>query len=302
MVKKVKRIGVGVDLDGDDPSFAAQTAAALARRTGAALDLIHVVHLPPLYSQVLSPIQSQVGDPGAVVRRILEKLQALAASPLFAGLQVSCHAPVGTPHAALVECCREQGDDLIVIGAHRRGAVARLLLGRTGERVLRHAPVPVLAARAPLAEKPRVILAATDFSLGSRGALDEALALARTWEARVVMVHVMEPVAHLYGWAADLAGGDVYLAEPRELEPEWQKLLAELDTKGVVCEHRTEKGEPALVIPALAKSLSADLVVVGTHGRSAIAHALLGSVAEGVARNAETSVLTVPSKAAPVAI
>jgi len=301
-VKKVKRIGVGVELDGDAPSLAAQSAAALARRTGAALDLIHVVHLPPLYSHVLSPIQSQLDDRGEVVRRILEKLQALASAAEFGGLEVSCHAPVGTPHAALVECCRDNGDDLIVVGAHRRGAVARLLLGRTGERVLRHAPVPVLMVRSAPAEKPRVILAATDFSPGSRGALDEALALARTWEAKVVMVHVMEPVAHLYGWAADLAGGDVYLAEPKELEPEWQKLLTQIDTSGVVCEHRTEKGEPALVIPELAKSLNADLVVVGTHGHSALAHVLLGSVAEGVARNCEVSVLTVPSKAAPVAI
>lgn len=302
MVKKAKRIGIGIDLDGDEPSPAAQSGAVLARHIGAAVDLVHVVHLPPLYNHVLSPIQSQLGEPGELVRRILEKVQAQASTPLFAGLDVSCHAPIGVPHVELVECCRAQGDDLIVIGAHRRGVVERLLLGRTGDRVLRHAAVPVLIARAALAEKPRLILAATDFSPASHLALEEALVLARAWAAKVVMVHVMEPVAHLYGWAANLAGGDVYLAETQELEPEWQKLLGRLDSAGVVCEHRTEKGEPEVVIASLAKSLRADLVVVGTHGRSAIAHALLGSVAEGVVRNVETSILTVPSKAEPVSI
>jgi nucleotide-binding universal stress UspA family protein len=299
LVEKLDRIGVGVDLGDDEPSDALRAAGVLARRAKAGVDLVHVVHLPPLYNRVVSPIQSSLREPDGLIAKLGEKLAGVAADPALAGLDVRCHLPVGVPHAGLISCCRAQGDDVIVIGAPRRGAVGRLLLGRTAERTLRNAPIPVLVAKRQLAEAPGVILAATDFSTASRPALEEAVVLARSFAARLVLIHVMEPVAHLYGWAADLAGGDVYLVEPHELEPEWESLMSDLDIEGIACEHVTEKGDPVQVIALAAESFDADIIVLGTHGRSALAHALLGSVAEGVARHAERSVMTVRSAALP---
>jgi universal stress protein A len=58
-------------------------------------------------------------------------------------------------------------------------------------------------------------------------------------------------------------------------------------------EQQTIKGEVSTTVVAAAESLKADLIVMGTHGRTGLTHALLGSVAEGVARSAHTSVLTV---------
>ena len=58
-------------------------------------------------------------------------------------------------------------------------------------------------------------------------------------------------------------------------------------------EQQTIKGDVATTIAAAAESLAADLIVMGTHGRTGLTHALLGSVAEGVARAADTCVLTV---------
>jgi nucleotide-binding universal stress UspA family protein len=85
----------------------------------------------------------------------------------------------------------------------------------------------------------------------------------------------------------------MYVFEPADLEPEWKALIDSLPLDGVTWEQQTIKGEVSTAITGAATSLSSDLIVMGTHGRTGLAHALLGSVAEGVARAADTSVLTV---------
>ena len=108
-----------------------------------------------------------------------------------------------------------------------------------------------------------------------------------------MLLHVIEPIVQAYAWATDLAGGEIYVIEPEELQPEWDALIKSLDLSGVQWEQQTIKGETSTTVAATAEALHADLIVMGTHGRTGLAHALLGSVAEGVARAADTCVLTV---------
>jgi nucleotide-binding universal stress UspA family protein len=285
----LKRIGVGTNFS-PEADLAVRSASTLARATGAHLDLVHVVHRPALYERVLH--RQHLTD-AALQGRATEHLRQSAAGSIPAGLDASYHVRIGTPHEELLAACRELGDGLIVVGARKRSGIADLLVGRTAERILRKADVPVLLARRALAEKPACILAPTDFSDASRPALMEAIALARRWGARLVLLHVIEPIVQAYAWATDLAGGEIYVIEPAELQPEWDALTAGLPLDGVTWEQRTIKGEVSTTVAAAAQSLAADLIVVGTHGRTGLTHALLGSVAEGVARVADTSVLTV---------
>jgi nucleotide-binding universal stress UspA family protein len=80
---------------------------------------------------------------------------------------------------------------------------------------------------------------------------------------------------------------------PTDLEPDWQQFLHGLPLEGISWETQTREGPAAPTIADVAAQLEADLVVIGTHGRTGIAHVLLGSVAEAVLRLTSCSVLTI---------
>jgi nucleotide-binding universal stress UspA family protein len=287
-MQNLKRVCVGSNFS-PESELAVQSAVRLARATGASVDFVHVVHRPALYERVLH--RHPLSDDELSTRALAHLRETTAA--LAAGIDTRHHVRVGTPFAELIAACRELNSDLLVVGVRKRAALTDLLIGSTAERVLRKASVPVLLARRALPDKPKSILAPTDFSEGSRPALLEAIALARRWGARLSILHVIEPIVQSYAWATDLAGGEMYVVEPADLEPEWKALIDGLPLDGVTWEQQTIKGEVSTAITGAATSLSSDLIVMGTHGRTGLAHALLGSVAEGVARAADTSVLTV---------
>jgi nucleotide-binding universal stress UspA family protein len=132
------------------------------------------------------------------------------------------------------------------------------------------------------------ILHPTDFSTRSRGAFQVACALARDYEARLILVHVKPP---------PLMGGEVHalITTPEEMDRE---LRAELDKlqppeNSIIIERVLKQGDAATEILRTAKDISCDLIVIGSHGRTGLARLLMGSVAEAVARKAGCLVLTV---------
>jgi nucleotide-binding universal stress UspA family protein len=140
------------------------------------------------------------------------------------------------------------------------------------------------------------ILVATDFSEPSDIALAYACELTRTFGAQLTVLHIAENIAaRAYG-----ADGFVF-AEPdlqRDIEAAAHKQIdtlisegdrAALKAQGVVL----TSNSPAFAITDYARQTDIDLIVMGTHGRGAMAHLLMGSVAERVVRTAPCPVLTV---------
>ena len=139
------------------------------------------------------------------------------------------------------------------------------------------------------------ILVATDFGTCSEHALSYGRHLASTFSATLHLIHVVDD---LFGRHLGMGGSRVDPSRlQRELEAAGKKQLGELVTRGggnvtTIAVMRTSS-TPAAEIVAYAKDTGIDLVVVGTHGRGSMAHLLLGSVAERVARTAPCPVLTV---------
>lgn len=140
------------------------------------------------------------------------------------------------------------------------------------------------------AELPQIsrILVATDFSAQARKALEWARFLAQTFRARLVVLHVID-IFSLAEIAPVTAGLDpLHLLQERAHE-----CMRELKALVPDAETIVREASPRPVIVEAAVELNCQMIVMGTHGRSGLAHLLLGSVAEYVVRNSQVPVLTV---------
>lgn len=148
---------------------------------------------------------------------------------------------------------------------------------------------------------PRHFLVPIDFSEFSRQALDYAIALAGKLQARLTLVHVIQPLPSGVelgivlppGYMEDLEAG---------LHSSLQSYLERVTTAGLQGETLVEHGMPFKVIIEVAAARHVDLIVMGTQGRTGLQHFLLGSVAEKVVRLAPCAVLTVRQSTAPVSV
>jgi len=139
---------------------------------------------------------------------------------------------------------------------------------------------------------PRIsqILVAIDFSFYASNALQWARSLAVAFEAKLILLHVIDAVAEV---GVDMSGGMADIDSSQLLLNEAHKCMGELkalmpDAQIVI---REASARPAIVDAAM--ELNCQMIVMGTHGRSGLEHLLLGSVAEYVVRHSKIPVLTV---------
>jgi len=153
--------------------------------------------------------------------------------------------------------------------------------------------------------KIRRLMFATDFSPCSQEALAHARYLATELGAEVNVVHVFERpffieagVSHRLQLRHDV---DQWIQEAKdEAKRRLESLANELRIKGLTVTVAFREGIPFVEILKEADEWRADLIVMGTHGRTGVAHALIGSVAERVVERAPCAVLTVrPAQASP---
>jgi universal stress protein A len=141
------------------------------------------------------------------------------------------------------------------------------------------------------------VLVPTDLSPSAEQALDYAIRLARPLNARLILLHVIQP--------DPMAGVDMGVALPatslQEVEAAVQgsleAALARVTAAGLTAERVIRYGIPVQEIVDTARARRVDLIVMGTHGRTGFLHVLLGSVAEKVIRLAPCSVLVVRGQA-----
>ena len=141
----------------------------------------------------------------------------------------------------------------------------------------------------------RRILCATDFSKASGKALTTAIGLAKTNGARLTIFHAYVPIVPLMPEQTIESGTwDRLDTETRQLAERRVAKLAETAKKaGVRASGLMATGDPTRQIVRTARSIRADLIVVGTHGRKGVSKFFLGSVAERVVATAPCPVMTV---------
>lgn len=291
---ELKKIIVGHDLRAGG-EIALRSAAVLARRCSADLRLVHVIEPQHTYQRISHPLTSPY-TLEEIAQKSGAKLQALATSPELAHLQVEYEVRTGKPFVELIIARRAWQADLIVVGAASEEAH---FLGSTSERVVRKAMVPVMVVKKALNREAKTFLVPTDFSDCAKQAAAEALVLANSFHGRIIFLHIVDVYPLYTVGYADEFGVSVPLPppSPEAIEREWQGFLSDLPLKKVEWENYTEEGEPATAILKKAAQKQADLIVMGTHGRTGLEYMLLGSVTEKVVRKAHCPVLTIRPEA-----
>lgn len=200
----------------------------------------------------------------------------------------------GRPASVVLDEAAAWSADLIVVGTRGLGPFTAALLGSVSDEIVDHAVCPVLVVRRPSIE--RVVLADD----GSAGARTAAALLAWPIFARslVRVVTVSEAMGHDIGAPTPRTAETALAARGRIVEAGLAAVSAlarstadRLTATGLTAEIDVRQGDPAHEIVRAATDWGADLIVMGTRGRTGLERMLLGSVARKVLQHAPCSVL-----------
>ncbi len=282
--------------------YAMRYATAFAKISGGSIDCVHVVDTGFVTDGSVDGVYVSSAD----LQRSLESIKATAEKELehfirkehFLGVDMTPHLREGHAADEIVKLADEIGADLLIIATHGRSGLERLVFGGTCDKILRLSKTPVLAIKHPEHEaleedgslKINRILCPLDFSEFSHSGLNLAKDLARRFDSTLVLTHVVDARFDYPEWTAQVAmNTSEHLAKSAE---EHLKSVAE-GMEGVETEIFVTNGVPHRTLIEKTKENDIDLVIIATHGRKGLAHALLGSVTEKVVRSAGCPVLTV---------
>jgi nucleotide-binding universal stress UspA family protein len=278
-------------------TWAVGRAARLSFLPGAKAFILHVVPdgIPP---EVRSRADSDA-------RRILDEVVASAfgggTQSESAGEAATSVVRVGKPYVEIIREARAGAAELVVVGRHGRRTVRDLFLGSTAERVIRMGSSPVLVVNRKPSHPYRRVLIALDLGDTSHATVDLALRVVGPGAVDVSVFNAYG--APFEGFIATGLTSSELGAYRRDLRETSRSLLRDflesLGGRGAGWNAAVRCGDPRVEILREAEKRHADLIVLGTHGRTGISHALLGSVAEWVVRKATRDVLV--ARSAPVA-
>lgn len=193
---------------------------------------------------------------------------------------------------SILDCARKRKIDVIVVGTHGRGGLGKMLMGSVAERVFRQSPVPVMTVgphlhRSARGFVPRNILLPADFTPASEGAAHYAGTLAREYNAKLTVLHVLD--------YAELSG----VADRAEVMQGVERKLSALigkEAEGLQLCCRVETGKVVPTILQTQAEIDADLLVMGVRPWSGLLDRLMWPHAYEIVREAACPVLTVRGK------
>jgi len=253
---------------------AERVAFAMAERFGGTLQLASVVITNPAAESV-APEMIQAAETGT--RALLDRLHADAAKRGIASVTIFRRGP--DPDVEIAAAAEEHGADVIVMGRRGKRGLMKRMIGDATTKVVGAAKCSVLVVPEGAAMWRRRILLATD---GSRFSDAAAVAAARIAEICRLPVTVISTVRESFT--------DERAAQAEEAAARVHDHLA---GKGLEVDKVVLRGDPDKLIPETAAAREADLIVMGTHGRTGWERVMVGSVTQSVIGASPTPVLAV---------
>jgi nucleotide-binding universal stress UspA family protein len=251
--------------------IALDRALALPLADGASIELFHVL-APERDPDRAASLEAEARDALERARALaLQRIPSPGMHDVFIGVGW------GAPFAVIADRAHHTRAELVVLGRHGERRFRDALIGTTAERVIRHGSVPVLVVAHPAETPYRRPLVAVDLSDASRRALELAARICEPTATTIDVVHVVTVASAAPDRGAEAHRAYEELAKFAGADQRWNLVL--------------RYGEPRTILLEEAKQRRSDLVALGAHGHTAIARALVGSVAEGVLRASASDVL-----------
>ncbi|OKL38652.1 universal stress protein [Pontibacter flavimaris] len=282
----MRRILVPTDFS-EEARNAYEVAISIARRTGAAIKLLHVVEMP-YNSSFNTTGEATTGSNGmeqVFMLRLLEstkhKMSELLRTVPHEGVEVVQEVDVDRPINKIRRTIKEDAVDLVVMGSKGSSGLDEFLIGSNTEKVVRTSECPVLTVKSRLQDfDPREIVLASDFRREIRGAMDRFKEFQQIFGSRIHLVYINTPGA--FESSANVQ---------QKLEYTAQKYGLQNYTINVYNDVMEEDG-----ILHFANDIRADMIMMATHGRTGLSHLLSGSIAEDLVNHTRIPVLTVQLK------
>jgi universal stress protein A len=282
-MKNYHHLLLAIDIYEDD-HFLLEEALKLAEHHHGKLTIMHVA--PQLVSSVPYAYDFQA----AVLEHARKALADLQAQYQFAADQVILRE--GRASDEIVKLAIEIKADMIICGSHGKHGFG-LLLGSTANGVLHQSPVDVLTIRVDKTGKRlgvfpyQNIVLAIDLHGDNQPIIDVASDLATYFKADLHVIHVVGDVSALGYYPA------IEIDLKSTAEGELAKLIQKSGLSVQPDHQHVKVGFPKQEILDLAAEVQAGLVVLGSHGRKALASAILGSTANAVLHGAQSDVMVV---------
>lgn len=286
---------------------AAEHALALARAFDATVHVLGV-----------ADVNRAAGlfDAGGVDEAFVERVErdaedAIERTTSLAGAADRLETAVvrGDPGEVIVDYIDEHGLDAVVMGTHGRRGIRRFIAGSVTEHVVRVAEVPIFTVRRPedadesdrstgtAGDLPTYerVLVPTDGSDTADRAVDHALGIAAAFDGELHALSVVD--VSTVASSSDIVPSDTVI---ESLTDRGERAVASVadraDERGVESVTEVVQGFPGSTILRYVREEEMDIVVMGTHGRTGLGRALLGSTAERIVRRSPVPVCTVPAE------
>lgn len=281
---------------------AEEYACCLAATWRATLTVLNVLEFPPGMNPEYPVNQVYLGE---LMKSGAKQLVELKTRASARGIPVHTRIATGIPCEEILAAVKAEDSDVVIVGTKGKSGLAHVLLGSTAERVVRTSPCPVLVVRTEAGEATAGsagpcegiglsrILVPVDFSDCSLEAVEYAALMAERHSASLTLLHVLEPVSYGLDFTLIHTGKREEMRE--RLTSRLSDITRALAEAKIKVDSHVRGGTPFESILDSARTIPADLIVMGTHGRRGLSHALSGSVTEAVLRRSYCPVLTVRS-------
>jgi len=292
----------------DCADHALTQAVDLADRFGATLHILHVVNeLDPDWYGITDAQERAIQLREQIREKARRRLRELAPNDPDVNVTTEVSLQLSFDVAATInEYVDERSIDLVVMGTHGRRGLERLMLGNVADKLIRHAPCPVITVneQAPwVAEANDVaiqdVLAPVDFSEPSKQAVRVAKIFAAAYGARLHLLFVAEKRAVPTFSDTGIPGVGVVEMDPEivaNAEKGLRQLFEGLGGPEVAAEFHVQEGRVAQEVVDFAETRGIDLVVMATRGLTGVNRFLLGSNTERIVRVAPCPVLTLQTE------